>query len=100
MFIVGGFNCYPAEIENILLSHPAVLQVAVIGVPDERLGEVGKAFVVLRAGAQASPAEIVQWCRENMANYKAPRTVEIRDQLPINAAGKIEKLALQSPASH
>jgi HIP---CoA ligase len=95
MFIVGGFNCYPAEIEKILSEHPAIAQSAVIGVPDERLGEVGKAYVVLRPDARAEPAEIIAWCRQNMANYKVPRHVEIVGVLPINAAGKVQKFALR-----
>jgi acyl-CoA synthetase (AMP-forming)/AMP-acid ligase II len=95
IFIVGGFNCYPAEIERLLSEHPAVAQVAVIGVPDERLGEVGKAFVVLRPGRQVSAAELISWSRENMANYKVPRQIEILTQLPVNAAGKVQKFALR-----
>ena len=78
MFIVGGFNAYPAEIENALLRHPDIQQAAVIGVPDERLGEVGMAFVVL-GPAPSSPAdEIIAWSREQMANYKVPRRVRDR----------------------
>jgi HIP---CoA ligase len=95
MFIVGGFNCYPAEIEKILSEHPAIAQSAVIGVADERLGEVAKAFVVLRPGASADPASIVAWCRENMANYKVPRHVDIVGSLPTNASGKVQKFALR-----
>jgi acyl-CoA synthetase (AMP-forming)/AMP-acid ligase II len=95
MFIVGGFNCYPAEIEKILSEHPAVAQSAVIGVPDERMGEVGKAFVVLRPGATADAAGIIAWSRENMANYKVPRFVEIVAQLPTNASGKVQKFSLR-----
>jgi HIP---CoA ligase len=95
VFIVGGFNCYPAEIERLLSDHPAVAQAAVIGVPDERLGEVGKAYVVLRPGAQASPETLIAWSRENMANYKVPRHLQIVTQLPVNAAGKIQKFALR-----
>ncbi len=91
MFIVGGFNAYPAEIENLLLAHPRIAQVAVIGVPDERLGEVGKAFVVLTPGLELTPSEIVEWSREKMANYKAPRTVEYLAALPVNATGKVVK---------
>src|SRR4029079_14690983 len=87
MFIVGGFNAYPAEIENLLLRNPAIAQVAVIGVPDERMGEVGKAFVVLRSDAVTTADEIVAWSREVMANFKVPRSVEIVDELPLNASG-------------
>ena len=97
MFIVGGFNAYPAEIENVLLRHPDIRQAAVIGVPDERLGEVGMAFVVTGSGAGSGP-EIIQWCRDQMANYKVPRVVEIVDELPLNAAGKVVKDALREQA--
>jgi HIP---CoA ligase len=93
MFIVGGFNAYPAEIEGFLLEHPAVAQAAVIGVPDERMGQVGKAFVVVRAGARRESAaeELITWCRERMAGYKVPRSVEFLDELPTNATGKVVK---------
>jgi acyl-CoA synthetase (AMP-forming)/AMP-acid ligase II len=96
MYICGGFNCYPAEIEKQLAGHPAVATVAVIGMPDERLGEVGAAFVTLHAGRQATEAELIAWARENMANYKAPRRVLFLDALPQNAAGKIAKDQLRS----
>jgi acyl-CoA synthetase (AMP-forming)/AMP-acid ligase II len=91
MFIVGGFNAYPAEIENALLRHPDVQQAAVIGIADERLGEVGMAFVVLRPGASTSGDDVIAWSRDEMANYKVPRRVEILDALPINATGKVVK---------
>ena len=89
MFIVGGFNAYPAEIEGFLLEHPAVAQVAVIGVPDERQGQVGKAFVVARE-AVTGP-ELIAWSRERMAGYKVPRHVEFLDALPLGATGKVMK---------
>jgi acyl-CoA synthetase (AMP-forming)/AMP-acid ligase II len=93
MFIVGGFNAYPAEIEGFLLEHPAVAQVAVIGVPDDRMGQVGKAFVVARtdSGEPPSAADVVAWSRERMAGYKVPRYVEFLDELPTNATGKVVK---------
>jgi acyl-CoA synthetase (AMP-forming)/AMP-acid ligase II len=96
MYITGGFNCYPAEIERILCEHPKVEMAAVIGVPDERMGEVGKAFLVLRPGQQAQSAEIIAWARENMANYKVPRAVEFLTQLPKNAAGKVVRNDLRT----
>jgi acyl-CoA synthetase (AMP-forming)/AMP-acid ligase II len=96
MFIVGGFNAYPAEIENALLRHPDIQQAAVIGVPDARLGEVGMAFVVLRPGAGTTGPEIVAWGRDQMANYKAPRAVEVVDALPLNATGKVLKDVLRA----
>jgi acyl-CoA synthetase (AMP-forming)/AMP-acid ligase II len=100
MFIVGGFNAYPAEIENLMMSHPDIGQVAVIGIPDERLGEVGMAFVVPRPGSAPDPAAIVAWCRDEMANYKAPKRVEIVDELPLNASGKVLKYELRDRAAH
>ena len=99
MFIMGGFNCYPAEIENTMLSYPGIFQVAVIGVPDERMGEVGMAFVVPKPGAELSPDAILAWCREKMANYKVPRVVELVDALPMNATGKVTKFALRERAA-
>jgi len=99
MFIVGGFNAYPAEIENLLLGHPAVGQVAVVGMPDERLGEVGMAFVVAAPAAALDPDELIEWARAAMANYKVPRAVEIVAALPVNAAGKVEKDVLRSRAA-
>ena len=95
MFIVGGFNAYPAEIENLMLSHPEIVQVAVIGVPDERMGEVGCAYVVTRPNGPDADA-IVAWCRANMANYKAPRYVRVVEALPVNAAGKVLKTELRA----
>lgn len=99
MFIVGGFNAYPAEIENALLHHPDVEQVAVIGVPDARLGEVGMAFVVPRPGASRSADEIIEWSRSRMANYKVPRAVVFVDELPYNATGKVVKDELRRRAA-
>jgi acyl-CoA synthetase (AMP-forming)/AMP-acid ligase II len=98
MFIVGGFNAYPAEIENALLRHPDVSQAAVIGVPDARLGEVGKAFIVLRPDATVTGADIISWSRDQMANYKVPREVELIDDLPRNATGKVVKEELRQRA--
>ena len=99
MFIVGGFNAYPAEIESIMLTHPAIGQVAVVGIADERLGEVGHAFVVPAPDAEIDPAEIISWCRDRMANYKAPRQVHLTDALPLNASGKVLKFALRDQAA-
>ncbi|MEZ4331728.1 MAG: FadD3 family acyl-CoA ligase [Myxococcota bacterium] len=98
MFIHGGFNCYPAEIESMLFEHPEIGQAAVIGVPDARMGEVGMAFVVPKPGAKSSPESIIAWCRERMANYKVPRRVAIVDALPMNASGKVQKFVLREQA--
>ncbi|MFF7761233.1 FadD3 family acyl-CoA ligase [Streptomyces griseorubiginosus] len=91
MFIVGGFNAYPAEIEQLLGLHPAVADVAVIGVPDPRLGEVGKAYVVRRPTSTLTADDLIAWARREMANYKVPRTVEFVTELPRNASGKVVK---------
>ena len=101
MYVVGGFNVYPAEIEAILRGHDAVAQVAVVGVPDERMGEVGCAFVVPAppGSGEADPEElgrsILSWSREAMANYKVPRSVVLVDALPVNASGKVLKRELR-----
>jgi acyl-CoA synthetase (AMP-forming)/AMP-acid ligase II len=95
MFIVGGFNAYPAEIENMMLAHPDIAQVAVVGVPDERLGEVGVAFVIPRAGCTVDPGQVLAWCRREMANFKVPRRVEVVDALPLNPSGKVMKFRLR-----
>jgi HIP---CoA ligase len=100
MFIAGGFNCYPAEIERVIATHPGVAQVAVIGIPDERLGEVGMAFVVAHA-ARASELDaggLHAFCRENLANYKVPRRFELVRELPLNASGKVVKGLLRQLA--
>ncbi|MGI9288579.1 MAG: AMP-binding enzyme, partial [Pseudomonadales bacterium] len=96
MFIVGGFNCYPAEIESALSTLHSIAQVAVIGVPDERMGEVAKAVIVRTEGAELTVEEVIEWCRANMANYKVPRYVEFVDALPLNASGKVLKTQLRS----
>jgi acyl-CoA synthetase (AMP-forming)/AMP-acid ligase II len=98
MFIVGGFNAYPAEIENMLMEHPTVGQAAVVGVPDRRLGEVATAFVVPRAGTTIDETALIAWCRERMANYKVPRSVQVVDALPLNASGKVLKYVLRERA--
>jgi len=100
MFIVGGFNAYPAEIENELLAHPSVAQAAVVGMPDERMGEVGCAFVVPRSGATIDVDELIAWAKERMANYKVPRRVEVVEALPLNASGKVLKFELRERAKH
>ncbi len=95
MYISGGFNCYPAEVEKLMADHPAIASIAVVGVPDDRMGEVGRAFVVRRAGYRAGETEILAWARETMANYKVPRSIIFVDQLPTNASGKVLKTELR-----
>ena len=98
VFIVGGFNAYPAEIENALLEHEGVAQVAVVGVPHDRLGEVGHAFVVPRPGHQVDPDALISWARDRMANFKVPRGVDVVASLPVNASGKVLKHELRPGA--
>jgi acyl-CoA synthetase (AMP-forming)/AMP-acid ligase II len=97
MFTVGGFNAYPAEIEQVLSRHPVVGDVAVVGVPDRRLGEVGKAYVVPAGGGEAGERgeELLAWARRELANYKVPRSVEFLEELPRNASGKVLKSELR-----
>ena len=95
MYIVGGFNTYPAEIENILAKHKEIISSAVIGITDKRLGEVGKAFVVVKKSTKLTEEELINWCRENMANYKVPREVVFLEELHLNAAGKVMKFKLR-----
>ncbi|MFJ9937696.1 FadD3 family acyl-CoA ligase [Streptomyces virginiae] len=96
MFIVGGFNAYPAEIEQLLGLHPDIADVAVVGVPDPRLGEVGKAYAVRRPGSTLTADDLIAWSRREMANYKVPRAVEFVTELPRNASGKVLKRELRA----
>ncbi|MCO5319431.1 MAG: FadD3 family acyl-CoA ligase [Microthrixaceae bacterium] len=98
MFIVGGFNAYPAEIEALLCNHPGIAAAAVVGVPDERMGEVAHAFIVPAAGSDPGPEEVIAWARDNMANFKVPRTVEVVAELPLNASGKVLRYELRDRA--
>jgi long-chain acyl-CoA synthetase len=95
MILRGGFNVYPRELEEVLMTHPAVSLVAVVGVPDERLGEEVKAYVVRKAGATLTEDELLSWSRDQFAAYKYPRQIEFRDALPIGATGKILKRELR-----
>ena len=95
LIIVGGFNVYPREVEEVLFEHPQVELAAVIGVPDERSGETVKAFVKLKAGQQVSEQEILDFCRERLAGYKRPRSVEFRDELPTSVVGKMLRRELR-----
>lgn len=96
MYLVGGFNCYPAEIEHIMRTMPGIAAVAVIGVDDARLGQVGLAFVVQEKGAALTESDVIAWCRAEMANYKVPRSVRFLDALPLNATGKVAKIELRA----
>jgi len=98
MYISGAENVYPAEIENVLARHPSVLEAAIIGVPDEKWGEVGHAFIMLRADAPPiTAAEVIQFCRANLAGYKTPKHVTFVDEFPRTPAGKIRKHLLAPP---
>ncbi|MBF6449631.1 AMP-binding protein [Nocardia elegans] len=99
MYISGGFNVYPAEIEQTLARLDGVAESAVIGVPDERMGEVGKAYIVRRAGAELSEDDVVAYAKKTLANFKVPRFVEFRDRLPYSAAGKVLKRQLREEIS-
>jgi len=99
MFINGGFNAYPAEIESMMLEHPEVGQVSVIGVPDERLGEVGAAFIVATPAGAPNLAELEAWCKKEMANYKVPRHFWLIDELPLNPSNKVLKTELREKAA-
>jgi acyl-CoA synthetase (AMP-forming)/AMP-acid ligase II len=97
MIISGGENVYPAEVENVLFGHPAVADAAVIGVPDPRWGEAVKAVVVLQATSPATEAELIAYCRERIAHYKAPKSVDFVASLPRNPSGKVLKRVLRAP---
>jgi acyl-CoA synthetase (AMP-forming)/AMP-acid ligase II len=96
MFIVGGFNVAPAEVEQALLGLDGVAQVAVVGMPDDYLGEVGAAFVVARDGSQLTADDVLAFAREHLANFRVPRRVELVDELPVNATGKVLKTELRA----
>jgi fatty-acyl-CoA synthase len=93
----GGENISSVEVEAMLYEHPAVLEVAVVGVPDSKWGEVPKALVILRSGQQADEQELIAFCRDHMAHFKAPKSVEFVTELPKTATGKIQKFALRDP---
>ena len=97
MIVSGGVNIYPAEIEAAILRHPAVQDVAVIGIPDEEFGEQVKAFCELKPGRTAEPAEILAHCAEGLASYKRPKSLDIVAELPRNTMGKLLKRELRDP---
>jgi long-chain acyl-CoA synthetase len=95
MILRGGFNVYPRELEEILLTHPAISLAAVIGVPDERLGEEVKAIVVRKPAAELTEDDLRAWCKSQFAAYKYPRLIEFRTELPTTATGKVLKRELR-----
>jgi acyl-CoA synthetase (AMP-forming)/AMP-acid ligase II len=96
LFVVGGFNVYPAEVERLLARHPAVAEAAVVGVPDPRLGEVGHAYVRPRPGTAVTVDELTAYCRQEMANFKVPRRITFVDELPRTPSGKVQKFRLRA----
>jgi len=95
MIITGGFNVYPAEVENSLMSHPEIAQIAIVGTPDERLGEIAVAFVVPTKQTDPTETDLINWARERIANFKVPRQVIFVEDLPTNASGKVLKFELR-----
>jgi len=95
LILVGGFNCYPREVEEILYTHPKVANAAVVGVPDPKSGEAVKAFIELKEGEEATEQEILDFCKDNMAGYKRPRSIELRDELPTSVIGKVLRRVLR-----
>lgn len=95
MFVQGGYNVYPVEVENLISSHPGVSMAAGIGVPDPVMGEIGRYYVVPKPGEELSPDQIVRFCKENLADYKVPKQVVVCQQLPLTPAGKVMKSKLK-----
>jgi long-chain acyl-CoA synthetase len=95
MILVGGFNVYPREVEDILFTHPKVALAAVVGVPDTKSGESVKAFIQLKPGESATEEEIRQFCKENMAGYKRPKMIEFREDIPVSNVGKVLRRVLR-----
>ena len=96
MYISGGENVYPAEVERVLVTHADILDAVVVGVPDEKWGEVGAAYLIPRPGAEIDTAALLDWCRQRLAGYKVPRSVTVVADLPRTAAGKVQKHVLRS----
>jgi len=95
MVIAGGYNIYPREIDEVLFQHPKVLDAVAVGIPDEYRGETIRAYIVLKEGESASEEEIVSFCRDKLAAYKVPKSVEFRDELPKSAIGKVLRKILR-----
>ena len=100
MIISGGENVYPAEVESVMHAHPAVAEAALIGVPDAKWGEVGRAVVVVKRGAQVDAADLIAFCNERLARYKVPKTVVFVAELPKPGPGKIDKKQLSEQYGH
>ena len=100
MILRGGYNVYPREIEEVLYTHPAIKEAAVIGVSDDRYGEEVKAIVSLKADHHVAPDELVDYCKQHVAVYKYPRIIEIRDELPKGPTGKLSKRELRASHKH
>jgi long-chain acyl-CoA synthetase len=98
LIIRGGYNVYPREVEEVLYTHPGVAEAAVVGIPDERMGEEVKAFVELKPGKSATEVELIEFTKERLAAYKYPRTIEFRSQLPKGPTGKVAKEELLASA--
>jgi len=96
MIIASGYNVYPREIDEVLYAHPKILEACAIGVPDEKRGETVKAFVVLKPGESLSSGEVLEYCRGQLAAYKAPKSVEFIDALPKSAIGKVLRKELRA----
>jgi len=99
MILRGGYSIFPRELEEVIITHPAISLCAVVGIPDERLGEEVKAFVVLKQGVELGEHEFIDWCKCQFAANKYPRYVEFRENLPIGGTGKIFKRALREEAA-
>ena len=97
MIVSGGENIYSTEVEAVLFSHPEVIDAAVIGVPDDKLGEVVKACVVIKEGSSLTDIELIDFCKEKIASYKKPRSVDFISEVPRNASGKVLKKTLREP---
>ena len=100
LIISGGENIYPKELEDVLYSHPDILEAAVVGIPDPKWGETVKAYIVLKSGRQMTEEQVIQFCQSSIASYKKPRTIEFMESLPRNAAGKVLKMVLRTGAYH
>lgn len=96
MIISGGFNVYPREVEDMLYTHPKVAIAAVVGMPDQKMGESVKAFIKLNPGETATEEEFLEFCKENMAGYKRPRVVEFREDIPLSNIGKVLRRVLRN----